>query len=218
MKKKILSTVAAMTLVAGVIGGAGVVKATEMQKAGQKEIGYDTTTSGAANTGNYGVTATDKVGSAQIDVKAKTEDAKVTNVYGVTYSTTELKFNLSQQDVIWNPNDLKYEYNGAGTQTWTPVNNKITVYNYSDLPIKVTGTAFSNVTGVTIGVPKLTDGFTLATASSTASPNDFTKTGTVQSNDETVVTVDGKPSDLKDISTSEYQTIGTVTINVNKAE
>ncbi len=242
MKKKILSTVAAMTLVAGVIGGAGAVKAeerTSLSKSGETEISYSSSTGVPANTGNYGATlneSANQIGTASIDVFAQADEATVTHVYAVTYKSNALKFKITGTKVIWNPNTKKYEYASDSAPAWNALTadttDKITVYNYSDLAIKVyaTGTVEADYSDITITTdkPNETNALSIGSAAVDNSNNTITGNqvgveGTTQSGDIKVTVgsdADSKgPANISKINKTDATTkIGTVTINVNKAE
>lgn len=135
----------------------------------------------------------DEIGSADIPVYIQAEtDRTTTNVYAISYDVSELVFVFSgTEESIWNPETLKYEIAEADG-SWDKTNQNITVYNYSDIPVKVTP---SNTTPTDTGV-NVTLGSALELAS--AFDGDVSKAGTVKSGTISV-TIDGDPvSDYAD--------------------
>lgn len=154
-----------------------------------------TSENSAGNSSTAGVvangTAGENVGSATVDVKIQTgKPGDTTHVYAVSYDVTELTFTYgSSAGLIWNPETLKYETkSNTGNDGWTTNEQKITVTNYSDLPVKVTPTVQKQTEEVDNVEIQVSSALELASAA----PEQPTGTGTVQSGQITV-TVSGDP-------------------------
>ena len=128
------------------------------------------------------------------------------NVYAVSIDKTELTFTWSNSaSTIWNPETLAYETDN-NTGSWSNASQDLTIYNYSDVKIKVEAantnptTEDSNVT-VTVGGPLELD------AAYNPSGDNEVKSGTIS------VTVDGTPTIAPGV-----RDLATITLNITRNE
>lgn len=91
------------------------------------------------NTGNYedGLSDFPSNGSFSKNMEIKATVGSIEHRYAVDIEYDELTFNVDGAILVWNVNDLKYEYKEAEPGSSNKTYN-VTVINYSDLPVDLT--------------------------------------------------------------------------------
>ena len=221
--KRILAAAVSLAMLVSLM----TVGASAVYDESSDNVEYNTEVDGySENTGHGGgvqqntnYSAGTVIGTSEIPVEVTVNQAgTTTHVYAVSIDVSELSYTYgSNTDTIWNPDTLSYDVVGDG-ENWVNNTQKITVTNYSDLPVDVEASwlAAANHGNVTATV-EVADGYT-GEGTSTLSLTSALATGLESQNQARVggfdVTMSGNIGGI----TATTMTVGTITLTIKVPE
>ena len=222
-----MKRILAITMTLAMLMSLMTVGASAVYDESSDNVEYNTEVEGySENTGHGGgvqqntnYSAGTVIGTSKIPVEVTVNQAgTTTHVYAVSIDVGELSYSYgSNTDTIWNPDTLSYDVVGDG-DNWVNNTQKITVTNYSDLPVDVGASwqAATNHGNVTATV-EVAAGYT-GDGTSTLSLASALATGLETQNQARVggfdVTMSGNIGGI----TATTMTVGTITLTIKVPE
>ena len=218
-----MKRILAITMTLAMLMSLMTVGASAVYDESSDNVEYNTEVAGySENTGHGGgvqqntnYSAGTVIGTSKIPVEVTVNQAgTTTHVYAVSIDVGELSYTYgSNTDTIWNPDTLSYDVLGGG-ENWVNNTQKITVTNYSDLPVDVEASwlAAANHGNVTATV-EVAAGYT-GEGTSTLSLDSALATGLETQNQERVGEFDVAMSGNIGGITATTMTVGTITLTI----